>query len=74
MFLFTTSSPTPLPETLVTFFAVENPDAKIRERSSLSGRAASEPMIPLSMAFFLMASLSIPFPSSWIWITTKAPE
>ena len=55
---------------LLTVLAVEKPGAKMKERSSLSVMPASGAIIPFWTAFFRTASLSIPAPSSWTWMTT----
>ena len=69
----TTSMPTPRPDTLVTSFAVEKPGARIRAKSSRSGRMASAEIMPRSTALARMASLSSPAPSSAIFSRTLAP-
>ena len=62
----TTSMPTPRPETLVTFSAVEKPARKMNCRicCSLMPAMATSVARPLAMAFWRMRSRSRPRPSS----------
>ena len=64
--LFTTSMPTPRPDSSVTSVAVENPGSVISPRISLSPRRASSAAvrIPFCKALRLSHSGSIPRPSS----------
>ena len=64
----TTSMPTPRPEILVTWLAVEKPGMKIRLRISASDFAATSasPTNPCSRALARMPSRSRPRPSSAI--------
>lgn len=70
--LRTTSIPTPRPEMLVTFEAVEKPAAKMRLLiSTWDFSAISNSLIrPASSALALMRAVSRPRPSSAISITT----
>lgn len=72
MFVFTTSMPTPRPETLVTAAAVEKPALKIRCPASRSDirSASSRVMMPFSTALSLTFSGLIPAPSSTISMLT----
>ena len=73
---FTTSSPTPRPDTSVTCFAVEKLGRNSRLIISLSAilAACSGVTVPRSTAFALTASTSIPLPSSLTSITTLFPS
>ncbi|MBA7531982.1 hypothetical protein ES705_24208 [subsurface metagenome] len=66
IFRFTTSIPTPLPDTSVTFLAVEKPGRNIRSKISFLLKLASFLIRPLLIAFSLIKSVSIPAPSSSI--------
>ena len=74
--VFTTSMPTPRPDTLVTFSAVENPGRKIKliASRSLMRAACSEVITPRCNAFFFMRSGSTPAPSSEISMLTWPPS
>ena len=74
--VFTTSMPTPRPDTLVTFCAVENPGRKIKLKISRSVmRAACSAVItPRSTAFCRMRSTFSPAPSSLISMLTCPPS
>jgi hypothetical protein len=76
MLVLTTSMPTPRPETLVTFSAVENPGRKIRFTPSRSPmRAACSGVIrPFSTALRRILSPSRPPPSSEISMMTWPPS
>ena len=76
MLVRTTSIPTPRPETLVTFSAVEKPGMKMRRRISRSPMwvARSAVMMPRSMALRRTLSGSIPAPSSVISMLTCPPS
>ena len=74
MLRFTTSIPTPRPETLVTCLAVEKPGAKISEKISCLESSVSDAINPFAKALDLIASTSRPAPSSVIRISTLAPE
>ena len=69
-----TSIPTPRPDTLETTFAVEDPGSRMKLNISLSVNSAWGGARPFSTAFASMASLSKPFPSSLILMSTFAPE
>ena len=71
---FTTSMPTPLPDTLVTAADVEKPGAKIREKISFSDISASGEISPFSTAFRRSFSLCNPLPSSVMSMSTFPPE
>ena len=73
-FRLTTSSPTPRPETSVTFSAVEKPGAKRSAQTSSSESPLSLSMIPLASALRTILSRSRPRPSSTIVTTTEPPE
>ncbi len=72
MFVRTTSIPTPRPDTLVTFAAVEKPGRNSRSSSSDGAIAATSPAVrsPLATAVRPTFSGSIPAPSSVISTTT----
>ena len=72
MFVRTTSMPTPRPETLVTWAAVEKPGSKMNcsTRSSGSVAAWSALTSPRATALARTASTAIPAPSSATSITT----
>ena len=76
MLLLTTSIPTPLPDTSVTFSAVENPGAKIRGQisSSLIASTDSRSTIPELTAFAAIFSLFNPAPSSIMLIQISLPS
>ena len=72
----TTSRPTPLPETSVTFSEVENPGWNSRLIISFSDILAACSVVTRlrSIALFLTASTSIPLPSSLTSMTTLLPS
>ena len=72
MLVFTTSIPTPRPETLVTAAAVEKPGSKMNcnTRSSGSAAASSAATSPRATAFARTADTAIPPPSSSTSIVT----
>ena len=72
MFFFTTSMPTPRPETSVTTSAVENPGAKIKPQTSLS-LSVSAAVSPFSRAFCSSLARFSPRPSSRTSITMLPP-
>ena len=76
IFDFTTSSPTPRPDTSDTFFAVEKLGRNRRSMTSFSVivSACSGVTVPRSIALFLTASTLIPPPSSRTSITTLFPS
>ena len=74
IFLLTTSIPTPLPDTPVTFSAVENPGRNNNSIISFFDKLTSAETNPLLIALFLTLSRSTPAPSSVILIITFAPE
>ncbi len=63
---FTTFIPTPLPDTFVTFLAVENPGINSKSKISLSFSSTSLSIKPFAIAASLILFRSIPFPSSEI--------
>ena len=76
MLVFTTSMPTPRPDTLVTLAAVEKPGFMMNwmicwsviEASSISDA------IPFWIAFCLIRSMARPLPSSWISMMMWPPS
>ena len=76
IFDFTTSSPTPRPDTSVTFSAVEKLGLNNKSIASLSvmTSACSCVIVPFSTAFAFTFSVSIPLPSSRTSITTLLPS
>ena len=72
MFFFTTSMPTPRPETSVTCSAVEKPGAKIRPQTSAS-LIVSGASMPRSRAFFSSLPRFRPRPSSRTSMTMLPP-
>lgn len=73
MLVRTTSMPTPRPETLVTWAAVENPGSKMncRTRSGDSAAASAADTRPRAIAFSRTFSKAIPPPSSDTSIVTR---
>ncbi len=74
MFRFTTSMPTPRPETSVTFSAVENPGTKIRLKTSSSSSSSPSWTRPFLVALRRMASRWSPRPSSESSTTIEPPS
>ena len=74
MFFFTTSIPTPRPETSVIWSAVEKPGVKISSTISRSERRSDSPMTPMRIAFSRTRCKSIPLPSSEISMMTWLPS
>lgn len=76
IFVFTTSMPTPLPETLLNFLAVLSPGIKTRFITSLSDKLliSVSPISPFSFTFSLTDCKFIPLPSSNISIITWLPS
>ena len=73
---FTTSSPTPLPDTSETVFAIEKLGKNKKSMISclVNDSACSSVTIPRSIAFAFTLSVSIPLPSSRTSITTLFPS
>ena len=73
---FTTSRPTPLPDTSVIFSDVEKLGRKSKSIISLSviASACSDVIVPFSIALLRTFSTSIPLPSSPTSMTTLLPS